>query len=68
MNTNVLKGEIIAKFGSVKALANKLGWKPDKLSRILSGRQKLNLDEMAEIANALCVVNPDELVRVFCLL
>ena len=67
MNTNVLKGEIISKFGSIKAFNERLHWKPDKLNRVLNGKQKITLNDMEQLGQALGITNPYELVRVFSL-
>jgi len=67
MDTNVLKGKIIAKFGSLGAFSSVLGWKPNRLSRILSGRQQLTHDDMCDIIRALGLSSGDEIVEVFSL-
>ena len=67
MNTNVLKGRIIAKFGSIGAFSKALGWKPDRLSRILNGRQKMTYEDMHKIAKALELSSATEIVEVFSL-
>ena len=67
MNTNVLKGRIIAKFGNLGAGAKALGWKPDRLGRILNGKQKLTYDDMSTLAKTLELSSAAEIVEVFSL-
>ena len=67
MNTNHLKGAIISKFGNLDALAKALGWKNDRLSRIINLRQKMTVDDMVAIGQALGITSTSELAEVFSL-
>lgn len=61
MNTNRLRGEIVSRFRTQNAFAAYLGWTPNKVSKLLTGKYKPDTDDVATIANAL---NMDE--RTFC--
>ena len=67
MDTNILKGKAITKFGSLHAFCSALGWKPDRLSRIINGRQKLTYDDMCDMIRVLGISSGDEVVEVFSL-
>ena len=67
MNTNVLKGKIISKFGNLDAFAKELGWKKDRLSRIINHRQNMTVDDMVAMGQALGLTSTAELVEVFSL-
>lgn len=61
MNTNRLRGEIVSRFRTQNAFAAYLGWTPNKVSKLLTGKYKPDTDDVATITNAL---NMDE--RTFC--
>lgn len=67
MNTNLLKGTIISRFGNLDALAKALGWKKDRLSRIINHRQKMTVDDMVAIGQALGITSTGELAEIFSL-
>ena len=67
MNTNLLRGKIISRFGNLDALAKELGWKNDRLSRIVNHRQKMTVDDMVAIGQALGLTSTSELAEVFSL-
>ena len=67
MNTNVLKGRIIAKFGQLSTFAEAAGWKPDRVTRMLSGKQKITFDDMHVIVKVLELKSAEEIVEVFSL-
>ena len=67
MKTNVIKAKAIAKYGSLGALSQAMGWKQYRLSRILTQRQKLTHADMCALIKALDFADGDEIVEVFSL-
>lgn len=53
MNTNKLRGEIVASFKTQYAFADAIGWHRNKVSRMLCGKYKPDTDEVASIARIL---------------
>lgn len=66
MATNVLRGEVAAKYGSCTAFAKALKWSGRKARDIVSGRQVATATEIQQMAEALGVMeNPDAFMRIF---
>lgn len=53
MNLARLKGEIVAQYGTQSAFATSLGWSENKLSRMMRGKYKINIDDAEQIAKLL---------------
>ena len=53
MNRQRLRGEIIAKYGNQDNFADAIGWSKQKVSYILTGKRKLNTDDVAKVAQVL---------------
>lgn len=53
MNIQRLRGEIVAEFKTQQAFAKVIGWHKNKVSRMMSGYYKPDMDEVAVIADAL---------------
>ena len=67
METNIIKGKAITKFGSLGAFSDALNWKHDRLNRILGGKQKMTHDDMCQMIQVLGITSGDEIVEVFSL-
>ena len=66
MQANVLRGKAVMKYGSLQKYATKLGWPPNKLSRILNEKQDPSAKEAWAMAKALDLEDPKEFVAIFC--
>lgn len=53
MNIARLRGEIVAQYKSQKAFAEQLGWHPNKVSKLMTGKYKPDTDEVASITKVL---------------
>lgn len=65
MEGNVLRGVVAEKFGSCAKFAMALGWSGRKTRDIVSGRQTPDAKDITEMANALGIKEPSELIRIF---
>lgn len=63
-----LKGLVRAKFSSITKLAKHLGWSISKTYRIVNGTQNADVQDIRQIAVALGLTTPADVVSVFCLL
>lgn len=53
MNLNRLRGEIVTKYRTQSAFADAIGWQKNKVSRTLSGKHILDVNEVQKIADVL---------------
>lgn len=53
MDANRLRGEIVAKFRTQSAFAEAIGWQKNKVSRTLTGKHVLDVNEVQKIADVL---------------
>ena len=53
INTQELRGIIYAKYGTAAAMTERLNWDKNKIGKILKGRYIPDIDECAEMAEAL---------------
>ena len=53
MNTRRLKAEIIAEYNTQDAFANAMGWHKNKVSKMIQGHYKPNIDEVAKMVEML---------------
>ena len=53
MQTNILRGEIVAKFGTLCAFSKALNWHKNKLSRLMTAKYLPNINETAKMAELL---------------
>ena len=66
MNAPRLRGLIAEKYRTPSEMAASMGWRPDKLNRILSGKQRTTTDDVFEIATALGIINAyEDVVSIF---
>ena len=66
MNIPRLRGLIAERFGSTAKMAEQMGWKADKLRRILKGEQKTTADDILDMATALGISNQyEDVVSIF---
>lgn len=64
ININAFKGKIVEKYGSQRAFCEHLGYAPNRLSRIMSGKRVPDIGETALFAQAL-QLNADEFYKIF---
>ena len=65
MQTKVIKGKIVEQYGSIGKFAEELNWSATKISRLLNGKQDPNVKDVKEIALALGIANPVDIVALF---
>jgi len=65
MQTNVIRGKIVEQFGTLSKFATALGWAPNKVSRIVCGKQEPTASDMKMISTALNISDPAEVVAIF---
>ena len=66
MNTPKLRGLIAEQYKTPSEMARQMGWKPDKLNRILSGEQKTTTDDVFDMAQALGILDShSDVVSIF---
>jgi len=65
MRTNVLRGKAVEQYGSLSNLAHKLGWAPNKMSRIINNKQALTIKDALQIASALNIESPSDFLDIF---
>ena len=53
INANRLRAEIITQYGTQTAFAKAIGWHPNKVSAIITGKRIPTVDEVAEISENL---------------
>lgn len=53
IDTKELRGIIYAKYGTITALSKKMEWDKNKIGKILRGSYVPNINECAELADAL---------------
>ena len=53
INANRLRAEIITQYGTQAAFAKAIGWHPNKVSAIITGKRIPNVDEAAKISENL---------------
>jgi len=53
LDTNLLRGEIVAKYRTQLAFADKIGWHRNKVTKMLNGAYKPDTDEVASIVDVL---------------
>ena len=65
MEGNILRGTVYEKFGSCSKFAKAIGWSGRKTCDIVNGRQIPNANEITQMAETLCISEPEEFMRVF---
>lgn len=66
MNAPKIRGLIAEKYETSGAMAQHMGWKPDKLHRILRGERKITTDDVLDMAAALDMLDsPQDIVSIF---
>lgn len=62
---NALRGEVVAKYGSMTRFAEELGWSGRKTRDVVTGRQVATVADVEQMANALSVKTVDHFMRLF---
>lgn len=57
MNAPKLRGLIAERYKTPSEMARQMGWKPDKLNRILSGERKTTTEDVFDMAQALGIID-----------
>lgn len=65
MQTNVLRGKVVAQYGTLTKFASEIGWAPNKISRIFNGKQPLTVKDALKIASALKIEDSTEFLDIF---
>ena len=66
MNVSKVRGLIAEQYGTANEMAQRMGWKPDKLRRILREERKTTTDDVLDMAVALKLMDsPQEIVSIF---
>lgn len=65
MQTNALRGRIVAMFGTIDAFAKALGWSKRKVSYIVNGKQEPTGKEIESMADILNIEIPADLKEIF---
>ncbi len=66
MNLPKIRGLVAEKYKTAAEMARQMGWRADKLNRILSGEQKTTTDDVLDMAEALGIIdNPSDVVSIF---
>ena len=60
-----LRGAVYAKYRSITAFANTIGWSYSKASRIVNEEQTPSAAEITLMAKTLEITNPGEFMRIF---
>lgn len=67
MQTNELRGAVLAKFKTVGAFAEAVNWSKNKAYRIVRGEQLPDSADIQAICVALRIKDPEAIVRLFSL-
>lgn len=65
MNGMTARGLAISKYGSMGKFAKHIGWSARRTRDILSGRQEPTANDIADMAKAFGITDPDEFVNFF---
>ena len=66
MNVPKVRGLIAERYKTISNAAKSMGWKVDKLHRILRGERKTTTDDVLDMATALGLLDsPEEIVAIF---
>lgn len=60
-----LRGAVYAKYRTITAFANTIGWSYSKASRIVNEEQNPSAAEIALMAKTLEITNPSDFMRIF---
>ena len=64
MNTSMLKGEIVTKYGTQKRFASEIKWPENKVSRLMAGKYVPDIQDVNMISNALDF-SADKIIQIF---
>ena len=65
MQANLIRGKIVARFGTVAEFSKAIGYSPVKTSKILNQRQGLSAEDIKVFSDALGIKEPSEVVALF---
>ena len=67
MNTNEIRGAVMAKFRSVADFAKAAGWGQGKAYRVIHGSQRPDNADIKRMCEVLSISDPADIVRLFSL-
>ncbi len=62
---NRLREEALSKYKNISQFASKIGWSRNKTSRILSGLQKPDLDDILDLVECLGIDSEEKFTHIF---
>ncbi|MBQ8707732.1 MAG: hypothetical protein IJ523_06585 [Succinivibrionaceae bacterium] len=62
---NALRGEVVAKYGSMTKFAEAVGWSGRKTRDVVTGRQVMTVDDVEKMTAALSIDSVDQFMRIF---
>ena len=65
METSILRGKVVEKFGTITALAERVGWSYRRTADIVSGRQEATAKDISTLADALAITEPRAFMQIF---
>ena len=65
LEANILRGKVVEKFGTIVALADRVGWSYRRTADIVSGRQEATAQDISTLADALEITEPNDFMCVF---
>lgn len=63
--TNELRGEIVAKFGSMEKCGKAIGWSGRKIRDVVTGRQSMTAGDIEQLSSALSVKTVERFMKLF---
>lgn len=62
---NVLRGEIVARFGSMEKCGQAIGWSGRRIRDVVTGRQAMTANDAEILAAALSVDTAEKFIKIF---
>jgi len=62
---NALRGEIVARFGSMEKCGQAIGWSGRRIRDVVTGRQTMTVNDAETLANALSVNTAEKFMEIF---
>lgn len=62
---NALRGEIVARFGSMEKCGQAIGWSGRRIRDVVTGRQTMTVNDAETLATALSVTTAEKFMEIF---